>query len=599
MGADARRDNARAGARLAFGELPSSRSTTSRRPTSCCRSTPTSWSPRTPRASATRGQFASRRRVDAEPDRLSRLYVGRGDAVGDRRQRRSPPAAQGQPDRGLRARGRRRRSAWPVRRRGAGRAPTPTSPPSPRIWPRTAARRWSSPARRSRRRARPRPRDQRTRSATPATTVDLPADARDRAERAARRAARSWSSDMNAGRVQMLLIVGESNPVYSAPADLKFGEALQKVQPRVHSGLFYDETAALCQWHVPGTHYLETWSDARSVDGTVSIVQPLIAAAVRRQVAARSHRRRCATAGAQRLRRGPRVLDGRGQGTPPAPRRWPHAAGRTRRTRRADRRAAAGHAAHLPRRPRRRRRPRQPPPSFEKAWRKWLHDGFIAGHAAAPRPVTLAAALRPPAWRAAAAVTGVEIIFRRDPSLYDGRFANNGWLQELPKPVTKLTWDNAALIAPAHRRAARRARTATCVDGAAHDGRTTAQCRPGSTRATPPDAITVAPRLRPPPRRPRRQRRRRSTPTRCAAATRRGSAAATCVKAGGDSSAREHPGPLVDRRPQPRPLGARSRSTRRNPKFAHEMEHMKLSDRADAVSDVGVPRATPGAWPST
>ena len=81
---------------------------------------------------------------------------------------------------------------------------------------------------------------------------------------------------MDAGRVQMLLIVGEANPVYSAPADLKFGEALQKVAWRAHSGLFYDETAELCQWHVPSTHYLEMWSDARSVDGTVSIVQPLL-----------------------------------------------------------------------------------------------------------------------------------------------------------------------------------------------------------------------------------------------------------------------------------------------------------------------------------
>jgi MoCo/4Fe-4S cofactor protein with predicted Tat translocation signal len=82
--------------------------------------------------------------------------------------------------------------------------------------------------------------------------------------------------DMNAGRVQMLLIVGEANPVYSAPADLKFGEALQKVAWRCHSGLFFDETAGLCQWHVPSTHYLEMWSDARSVDGTVSVVQPLL-----------------------------------------------------------------------------------------------------------------------------------------------------------------------------------------------------------------------------------------------------------------------------------------------------------------------------------
>ena len=81
---------------------------------------------------------------------------------------------------------------------------------------------------------------------------------------------------MNAGHVQMLVIVGESNPVFSAPADLKFAEAMRKVSARVHSGLFFDETATLSHWHVPAAHYLEAWSDARTIDGTVSIVQPLI-----------------------------------------------------------------------------------------------------------------------------------------------------------------------------------------------------------------------------------------------------------------------------------------------------------------------------------
>ena len=69
---------------------------------------------------------------------------------------------------------------------------------------------------------------------------------------------------MDAGRVQMLVIIGESNPVLTAPADLKFGEALGKVALRVHSGLFRDETATLCHWHVPAAHYLEAWSDART-----------------------------------------------------------------------------------------------------------------------------------------------------------------------------------------------------------------------------------------------------------------------------------------------------------------------------------------------
>ena len=87
---------------------------------------------------------------------------------------------------------------------------------------------------------------------------------------------RELVSDMNAGRVQVLLIVGEANPVQTAPADLRFADAISKVQTRFHSALFLDETATLCHWHVPAAHYLEAWSDARTVDGTVSIVQPLI-----------------------------------------------------------------------------------------------------------------------------------------------------------------------------------------------------------------------------------------------------------------------------------------------------------------------------------
>ena len=74
----------------------------------------------------------------------------------------------------------------------------------------------------------------------------------------------------------MLMIIGESNPVLSAPADLKFSETIQKVALRMHSGLFFDETARQCQWHIPAAHYLEAWSDARTIDGTTSIVQPLI-----------------------------------------------------------------------------------------------------------------------------------------------------------------------------------------------------------------------------------------------------------------------------------------------------------------------------------
>jgi molybdopterin-containing oxidoreductase family iron-sulfur binding subunit len=84
------------------------------------------------------------------------------------------------------------------------------------------------------------------------------------------------AGEMNAGTVDFLLILG-GNPVYTAPADLKFAEALQKVTLRAHLGLYEDETAALCHWHIPEAHFLEAWSDVRAEDGTASIVQPLIA----------------------------------------------------------------------------------------------------------------------------------------------------------------------------------------------------------------------------------------------------------------------------------------------------------------------------------
>ena len=81
---------------------------------------------------------------------------------------------------------------------------------------------------------------------------------------------------MAAGAVDVLVIIG-GNPVFDAPADLKFAEALKKVGLAVHVSLSEDETSELCHWNIPLSHALESWSDARAYDGTVSIVQPLIA----------------------------------------------------------------------------------------------------------------------------------------------------------------------------------------------------------------------------------------------------------------------------------------------------------------------------------
>jgi MoCo/4Fe-4S cofactor protein with predicted Tat translocation signal len=205
--------------------------------------------------------------------------------------------------------------------------------------------------------------------------------------------------DMNAGKVSLLLILG-GNPVYTAPADLEFAKALEQVPTRVHLGLYDDETAALCHWHVPAAHVFETWSDARAFDGTVTIQQPLIAPLY----GGKSPLEVLATLGARPQRSAHDVVRDQWRS------RWPEA-------------------------------------EFDKAWRRALHDGAIPDTTEPPRVVTV----RPESIAGAApkASEGLELIFRPDPTIHDGRYANNGWLQELPKPLTKLTWDNAALLSPA------------------------------------------------------------------------------------------------------------------------------------------------------
>ncbi|MFB3817135.1 MAG: TAT-variant-translocated molybdopterin oxidoreductase [Candidatus Methylomirabilales bacterium] len=213
---------------------------------------------------------------------------------------------------------------------------------------------------------------------------------------------RELAQDMEAGAVDLLVILG-GNPAFTAPADLEFARRMGEVRLRVHLGLYDDETARLCHWHIPEAHYLESWSDARAYDGTVTILQPLIAPLYGGKTA---HELLSALLGASdksghdSLRE---YWQGRFKGE-----------------------------------------------DFERFWRTSLHDGVMAGTALPPKAVSLQAAWRGAAVREEAVATGgLEVTFRPDPTIYDGRFANNGWLQELPKPLTKLTWDNAALISPA------------------------------------------------------------------------------------------------------------------------------------------------------
>jgi molybdopterin-containing oxidoreductase family iron-sulfur binding subunit len=227
--------------------------------------------------------------------------------------------------------------------------------------------------------------------------------------------------EMNAGTVSLLLILG-GNPVYTAPSDLKFAEALDKVPLRASLSQFHDETAALCHWHVPETHYLEMWGDVRGHDGTVSIVQPLIAPLYN----SHSVYEVASALSEVGVRSGYDVVRSHWAGqrgiSTAAPEPVP----------------AVGSLQPLP----------GPAPlsSFDKEWRRWLHDGVVPGTAFSPKVVTLQGSAVGPA--PAAPGPGVEVVVRPDPSVYDGRFANNGWLQELPKWLTKLTWDNAALLSP-------------------------------------------------------------------------------------------------------------------------------------------------------
>ena len=228
-------------------------------------------------------------------------------------------------------------------------------------------------------------------------------------------------NEMNAGTVSLLLILG-GNPVYTAPSDLNFAGAMDKVPLRASLSQFHDESAALCHWHIPETHFLEMWSDVRGHDGTVSIVQPLILPLYN----GRSVHEVVSTLSAAGVRSGYDIVRSywssqRGGGpVPVAPE------------------PAIGSLAPLP--------GTAAPSPFDKEWPRWLHDGVVPDTAFEPKVVTLQAGAVGSA--PAAAPAGLEVVFRPDPSVYDGRFVNNGWLQELPKWLTKLTWDNAALLSP-------------------------------------------------------------------------------------------------------------------------------------------------------
>ncbi len=206
--------------------------------------------------------------------------------------------------------------------------------------------------------------------------------------------------DFDTGAVDLLLILG-GNPVYNAPVELGFRDRLKKATLRVHLSLHEDETSELCHWHLPLTHYLEAWSDCRAHDGTATIMQPLIAPLY----GGKSVHEVLTMLTDQPERPGYEIVKSY----------W---------------------------------NSRHTGADFEAWWRKAVHDGAVPDTALPPKTVAVragwAASLTQPANQ-----QGLEIVFRPDPAVYDGRFANNGWLQEFPRPITQIAWDNAAFMSPA------------------------------------------------------------------------------------------------------------------------------------------------------
>ena len=214
------------------------------------------------------------------------------------------------------------------------------------------------------------------------------------------------------GAVEHVLFFTPSNPVYDAPADLKFGEALAKAKTSIHFGLRTDATAHASTWHVPAAHYLESWSDARTSTGVYTIVQPMIlplydecASELEVLIALLSD--------------DGKLLSGEGEEEAASP-----AYTEVRKTF-SD---LAG--------------------DKEEDWKTLLREGYLADSKYEAGTPNLDAAALTKAQKAQPESDKIEVIFATDGSIYDGRWVDNGWLQEAPDPTSKISWDNVALIAP-------------------------------------------------------------------------------------------------------------------------------------------------------
>jgi len=211
------------------------------------------------------------------------------------------------------------------------------------------------------------------------------------------------TTSMKDGKVETLVIL-DGNPVFNAPADLAFRSAMENVKTSVHSGLFVDETATASTWHIPQRHYLEAWGDVSSLHGHLGVIQPLIEPLY--------------ADGLSDIEFLQLLIDGSQQkGLDLVRATW---------------------SALLP-------------VLTDTAWRGILHDGMYPRTLDLEQPAinidAVSASLTKETFSPAApSLNSLDVVFRISPAVHDGRYANNGWLQEFPDPITKLTWDNAALL---------------------------------------------------------------------------------------------------------------------------------------------------------
>jgi molybdopterin-containing oxidoreductase family iron-sulfur binding subunit len=282
---------------------------------------------------------------------------------------------------------------------------------------------------------------------------------------------RELIADIDAGRVRTLIILG-GNPIYTTPIDAKLrGETIkEKVPLCIHLSEFYNETSQYSHWHIPQTHFLEEWGDARAYDGTISLSQPIIKplyggksiyevvqiffkenydktnADILKEYwqktgltnAPKTVAATASTSASPQASPSPNASPTASASPPQASvSPTPNAAPQTTATPAASPTAQAQGSPTT-----------TALKTFEDNWRKVVHDGFIAGSGFPAKTLSANTGFLSQTTNTAP-INGLEISILPDPCVYDGRFTNNGWLQELPNPLTKITWENVALVSPA------------------------------------------------------------------------------------------------------------------------------------------------------